>query len=243
MCFHVSQVKKEKELEKRFDAAFEYDGIYEPYYHFNGWENKSLYIITQDDPYIIKPSYWGLMPNNIDISERKNYLGNWNTLNARSERVLESSLFRKPTLENRCLILVSGFFEPHQFQGKKYPYFIRCKNQEAFAMAGIYNHLEDDIYTASILTTTANDYFKRVHNNPNRQGQYRMPIILDKSEEIEWLNPDLKEGDIKEQMMFSFTKEDFEDYPVSKDLFSNKIDSDRADIVEPFYYAEMHTLF
>jgi putative SOS response-associated peptidase YedK len=110
-------------------------------------------------------------------------------------------------------------------------------------MAGIYNHMEDDIYTASILTTTANDYFKKVHNNKNRQGQYRMPLILDKSEEIKWLNPKLEEEGIKEQMMFSFTKEDFEDYPVSKDLFSTTKDSDKAYIIKPYYYPEMNTLF
>jgi len=243
MCFHASQVKTEKQLEDRFEAVFEYPELYEPYYHFNGWENKSLYIITQDDPNLIKPAYWGLMPTNTDISDRKNYLSRWNTLNARSEAVLESNLYRKPTLHNRCLILVSGFFEPHRFQNKKYPYFIRYKNREAFAFAGIYNHMEDDIYTASILTTTANPYFERVHNNKNKHGQYRMPLVLDKNEEYEWLNPDLKEGDIVEQMMFSFTKEEFEDYPVSKDLFSNKIDSDRAGIIEQFYYPEMHTLF
>lgn len=243
MCFHVSQIKKAKELEDCFDAVFEYPELYEPYYHFNGWENKSLHIITQDDPYLIKPAYWGIMPTNVDISERATYLKSWNTLNARSERVMDSKLYREPTLNNRCLILVSGFFEPHTFQGKKYPYFIRYKNQNAFAMAGIYNHMEDDIYTASILTTTANDYFKKVHNNKNRQGQYRMPLILDKREEIKWLNSKLDEEGIKEQMMFSFTKEDFEDYPVSKDLFSNTKDSDKAYIIKPYYYPEMNTLF
>ena len=243
MCFHVSQTKKAVQLEHRFDAEFEYPELYEPYYHFNGWETKSLYIITQDEPYLIKPAYWGLMPNYIDISERKDQLIRWNTLNARSEAVLESNLFREPTLNNRCLVLADGFFEPHRFQRKKYPYYIRYKNKQAFAFAGIYNHMEDDIYTASILTTEANPYFAKIHNNKNKQGQYRMPIVLDTKEEFEWINPDLKEGDITERMMFSFTKEEFEDYPVSKDLFSNKIDSNKPNIVEPFHYAEMNTLF
>lgn len=243
MCFHTSQTKKAIQLESRFDATFVYPELYEPYYHFNGWDTKSLYIITQDDPYLIKVAYWGLMPKNVDISERKNHLMRWNTLNARSEAVLESNLFREPTLNNRCLILVDGFFEPHEFQGKKYPYYIRYKNKEAFAFAGIYNHMEDDIYTASILTTTANPYFESVHNSKNKQGQYRMPIVLDTKKEMDWINPDLKEGGIIEQMMFSFTQQEFEDFPVSRDLFSNKIDSDRPSIIEEFHYPEMNTLF
>ncbi|MCH2197003.1 SOS response-associated peptidase [Kordia sp.] len=242
MCFHSSQTKKAVQLEHRFDATMEYPELYEPYFHFNGWETKSLYIITQDDPYLIKPAYWGLMPSYMDISERSTQLKSWNTLNARSEAIFDSPLFREPALNNRCLILVDGFFEPHEFQGKKYPYYIRYKNKEAFAFAGIYNHMEDDIYTASILTTIANPYFEHIHNKKNKQGQYRMPLILDKKDEMEWINPDLREGDIQE-LTTTFTGEEFEDYAVSNDLFKRSVNSDRPSIIEPFHYPEMNTLF
>jgi len=54
----------------------------------------------------------------------------FNTLNATAERLFESKLFKPAALNNRCLVLSSGFFEWRHYKpagAKKeiaYPYFI-----------------------------------------------------------------------------------------------------------------------
>ena len=59
---------------------------------------------------------------------------------------------------------------------------------------------------------------------------------------MEWINPDLREGDIQE-LTTTFTGEEFEDYAVSNDLFKRSVNSDRPSIIQPFHYPEMNTLF
>jgi hypothetical protein len=59
----------------------------------------------------------------------------FNTLNATSERLLESKLFKQPALKRRCLVLSSGFYEWRHYKPVgatkeiAYPYFILLKEQ------------------------------------------------------------------------------------------------------------------
>jgi putative SOS response-associated peptidase YedK len=242
MCFHASLTKEEKAIEKRFKIAAESLDGYKPYYHFNGFEQKHLYIIKQNEDDVLTPSYWGLMPEDSNIYGRTGFLKKTNTLNARAERLFDSPLFKTPTFENRCLILADGFFEPHSRDNKSFPHYIRYKNKELFAFAGIYTELYDDLYTASIITTLANPFFKEIHNKKNRLGEYRMPLVLDEKDEFEWLNTNLNEAQIRE-LLFTFTSEEFEAYPVSKDVFKKDVVSDRANILQEVNYDELNTLF
>jgi putative SOS response-associated peptidase YedK len=85
-------------------------------------------------------------------------------------------------------VLVNGFFE-WQTQGKaKVPYFIYLKNEESFAIGGIWdvwiNPENGEVKrTFSIVTTTANPLMARIHNHKER-----MPLILEPRKENEWLN-------------------------------------------------------
>jgi putative SOS response-associated peptidase YedK len=244
MCFHISNTKKVTEVEDRFDVRFEMPEIYNPYYHFNGFEKKYLYVILQDDPYYIEPAYWGLIPNEVDISKRSEFLNRTNTLNATSERLFTSSLFSQFIHNQRCLIVADGLYEPHKVGGVKgsFPHYFKYVDGGLFAFAGIYSELDDGLFTASIITTEANPLFKEIHNSPNKLGSYRMPLILDEKDEFEWLNPNLNEAQIKE-ILFTFTSKEFEAYPVHKDVFNSRVKSNRPDIIERVYYDELNTLF
>ena len=74
--------------------------------------------------------------------------------------------------------LADGFFEWQEYEGKNYPYYIRLKNQEPFAMAGLWDTWKDSktaevLQTYSVITVKANPLMEQIHNKKKR-----MPVIL-----------------------------------------------------------------
>ena len=148
----------------------------------------------------------------------------FNTLNATAERLLESKLFKQPTLNRRCLVLSSGFYEWRHYkpEGAKkeiaYPFYISLKDKPFFLMAGIYQPWVDiesgeTMDTFAIITTKANSFMEQIHNKKKR-----MPTILNDVQASEWLSPKLPDSRILElaasqcedQMIVAFTlKKDF----------------------------------
>jgi putative SOS response-associated peptidase YedK len=123
----------------------------------------------------------------------------FNTLNATSERLLESKLFKQPALKRRCLVLSSGFYEWRHYKPVgatkeiAYPYFILLKERPYFLMAGIYQPWVDvesgeTMNTFSIVTTQANPLMEQIHNKKKR-----MPTILNELQAAQWLDPNLSE--------------------------------------------------
>lgn len=242
MCFHTSLTAKKEIIEKRFDANFSQFDVFEPYYHLSGFDEGFVYIIKQDEYNLIEPSYWGLLPPDYNIYQRKGFLKKTNSLNARAEGLFESPLFKKPIIENRCLIIADGFFEPHKRNNESFPHYIRYRDKSLFAFAGIYTELDDEVITASIITTLANPFFKEIHNSPNRLGEHRMPLVLDENQENDWLNPNLNKDDIND-LLFSFTSKEFEAYPVTKDVMNSHKNSNNQNALEPVFYEQLNTLF
>ncbi|PKP24336.1 MAG: hypothetical protein CVU03_12910 [Bacteroidetes bacterium HGW-Bacteroidetes-2] len=75
-------------------------------------------------------------------------------LNAQSENLFTHFLCHRAAFTQKCLIPVTGFFEPHEAAGKKIPHYITCKDNEAFSLAGIYSKV-GPFLTCSILTKAA----------------------------------------------------------------------------------------
>ena len=87
---------------------------------------------------------------------------------------------------DRCLIPADGFYEWMVVPGQKtkQPMYIRLKDGEMFGFAGLYTYGGDEIGpTCVIVTTAANDVLAPIHE--------RMPVILDRSVEMDWLDPTL----------------------------------------------------
>ena len=236
MCYHISNTKTDLELEERFEARFEEPDIYIPHFHLNGFDFKFVYIIPQQEDHLIEPAKWGLIPEYTEDVEdfRKRY----NTLNAKSENLFKSTMWSEPIKHSRCLILADGFFESKHVGKNKYPHYIRLKNKEAFAFAGIYTFHDRGVFSCSIITKPANPFMAEIHNSKKR-----MPLILDKSIEREWLNPSFHRNKIEEIINDGFTKEEFEAYTVSRDVTNSRVKSDREDILKPYHYPELSTLF
>ena len=236
MCYHLSNTKKAPELEDRFEARFEDVFSYESHFHLNGFDKKPVYMIPQDEDHLIEPANWGLLPENLENVD--DFKRKFNTLNAKCESLFTSNLWKEPIKQRRCLILADGFFESKHIGKNKYPHYIRLKNKEAFAFAGIYTYHNNGFFSCSIITKVANPFMTEIHNSKKR-----MPLILDKSIEKDWLNPSCPQSSIEELIHEGFTKEQFEAYTVSKDVTNSRVTSDREDILQPFHYPELNTLF
>lgn len=242
MCYHISLTKKDETIRKRFDISKGPLDRYKPFYHRNGFENEFIYIIKDIEPFNFTPAYWGMLPENYNFDQRSGFLKKHNTLNARAEGLLESPLFNKPLETNRCLIIVDGFFEPHSFKGNNYPNYIRYSDSTIMGIAGIYTKLEDNAFTVSLITTLANDYFKKIHNKKNKHGEYRMPLVLDERDELDWLDPNLPIQQVN-TLLTSFTNKQFEAYAVSKDVMNSHKNSNYPSIINKVEYPEFNTLF
>ena len=242
MCYHISLTKKDETIRKRFDIAQSDLNVYTPFYHRNGFEQEAIYIIKDIEPFNFRPAYWGMLPESYNLNQRRAFLKKSNTLNARAEGLLESPLFNKSIEHNRCLILADGFFEPHGFNGQNYPHYITYKDHSIMGIAGIYTELDEHVFTVSLITTLANDYFKNIHNKKNNLGEYRMPLVLDESDECDWLDTNLQIEQVNE-LLSSFTNKEFESYTVSKDVMNSHVNSNYSNILNKVNYPELHTLF
>jgi putative SOS response-associated peptidase YedK len=132
---------------------------------------------------------WGLVPSwakDVKIGSKM--------FNARSETLEEKPSFRHLLKRKRCLVPASGFYEWKQEDGKV-PYMIQARNQEYFAMAGLYDVWQGGdgsvLSTFTIVTTAAAKVMADLHD--------RMPVILERDMESEWTAPgELDAGLVKE---------------------------------------------
>jgi len=108
-------------------------------------------------------------------------------------------------------------------------------------MGGIYSEWTDKesgeiLNTFSIVTTPANKLMAHIHNTKKR-----MPFILTKEKEKEWLNSSLSQNQITE-MIKPFDDELLKAYTVSRLVSSLKDDSNIPDVQTPFEYKELNLI-
>lgn len=184
MCFHSQQHKSPQEIAKRFN--FDIDNIpQEVTGNFSGFDFPKTPVISDEDTQRVQLFNWGLIPSwSMDDDIRKF------TLNARIETLAQKPSF-KDAIHQRCLILSTGFFEWQWRDSKgkeKRKYLIQPQTEELFAFAGIWSEWTnpengETKKTYSIITTEANELMSEIHNTKKR-----MPVILPKENEYDWLN-------------------------------------------------------
>lgn len=121
---------------------------------------------------------WGLIP-----SWSKDPRIGSRMINARAETVDKKPAFRSAFKRRRCVVLADGFFEWRRTVDGKIPYFISMKNQQPFAMAGLWerwNAGESPIESCTIVTTAANRTLAALHD--------RMPVILPAEQARRWMD-------------------------------------------------------
>ncbi len=134
-------------------------------------------------------------------------------INARSETIGSSRLFRRLIPSQRCLVLADSFFEWGGPKGKRQPYRIRLKADEPFALAGLWDLWRDpgnpavEIKSCTVLTTSANALLEPLHE--------RMPVILSPEQEAAWLDPSIGALEPLVPLFAPYPAERMELYPVS----------------------------
>lgn len=217
-------VKDAAEVRTRFDLINTLDELN---------QLKSRYNIApgQINPVVIQTSegnkmgrfFWGLIP-----SWSKDDSIKFKTINARIEGIENKPVYRKPFRTRRCLVPATFFYEWDKSEKPSRPYLFKLKDNSVFSFAGLYDIWSDkqggkDIYSYTIITTQANKTVSSVHN--------RMPVILKKEDEKEWLNPDISEPEKLLQLLQSYPDNLMEEYPVSPAV--NSPTSDSAEIAKP----------
>jgi len=119
------------------------------------------------------------------------------TINARSETVFTSKLYRDLVIRQRCILPLSGFFEWKTDGERKRPFRIHLCDDLIMSVAGIWETWKPgtshERSSFSILTTAANQFMSKIHE--------RMPVILGRSDEDAWLDPEVHEQE-KLQRLF-----------------------------------------
>ena len=102
--------------------------------------------------------------------------------NAKWETAAQKPSFKEAIRNRRCLIPADGFIEWRTVGKKKVPIWFRLAGGTPFAFAGVWQPgPAGGPDTFAILTTTANDLVRAVHD--------RMPVILTRDRFAGWLAP------------------------------------------------------
>jgi putative SOS response-associated peptidase YedK len=142
-------------------------------------------------------------------------------------------LFGDLVVRQRCIVPVSGFFEWKTGTGKlRQPLAIHLREARIMSVAGIWDSWRpgtlDERRSFSIVTTRANDFMSTIHD--------RMPVILSRSDEDAWLDPEVHEREILEKLLLPCPSSWLTAYEVSNLVNSPKNDS--PDLLKPAQASE-----
>ncbi|WP_017796021.1 SOS response-associated peptidase [Oceanobacillus kimchii] len=177
MCGRYTLLADELAIKEAFGLQQSLD-FYEPSYNIAPGQ-KVLSIIHDGKERRAGYMKWGLVP-----SWAKDPKIGYKMINARSETVHEKPSFKRLLSSKRCLIIADSFYEWKKKLDKKQPMRIQLENKDVFAFAGLWDKWQGDeepLFTCTILTRQANQDMQELH--------HRMPVILPKAREEEWIEP------------------------------------------------------
>ncbi|WP_299088466.1 SOS response-associated peptidase [uncultured Metabacillus sp.] len=219
MCGRFSLATEQEILQEQFEFI-----IHEEIkYRFNIAPSQDILVVGSNGRNRVGVSMrWGLVPPwSKDLK-----IGN-KLINARAETIAQKQSFRQAFKKKRCLILCDGFFEWKKQDNKKQPYRFTMKDRRPFAFAGLWeqSNLGDEkpLYTCTIITTTANELTKDVHD--------RMPVILPPETYERWLNRDFQNLDTLHSFLSPYEANLMDAYPVSNIVNSPR--NDNAKCIQP----------
>jgi len=237
VCYSLSVFSDVRTLVRRFGCKLAQGVELPKRYYVSGFTFPAIPVIASDAPFQIRTFRWGLIPSWIQSAERARRIRS-KTLNARYETLRQRPSFKDAFDSRRCLVLVDGFFETHQVEKTRYPYFIHHKDAEPFALAGVWDRWRNpsngkEEETFSIVTVPANSFLAEIHNTKRR-----MPLILDRAAERKWLERPLGRKEVGE-MMRHFDERVLDAFPVARELLRQGGGSGIADLLKPYEYPEL----
>ena len=166
---------------------------------------------------------WQLVP-----AFAKEFKSQYAMFNSRAETITSKPFWQRLLQNARCIFPANNFFEWAAVEGQKVPHKFYVPEQRLLAFGGLYSvwrHPESGEvrYSASIITVPANPLVAAVHP--------RMPLILPREIEQNWLDPAERSFERLQQWLQSFPGNDMGDVEVSPRL--NNIKNDDSSLIEP----------
>jgi|SRR5690625_689233 len=219
MCGRFTLLADESDIQSNFQLTHRIKG-YKPSYNIA--PGQEVLVIIHDGKQK-RAGYlrWGLVP-----SWAKDEKVGYKMINARSETAHEKPSFKQLMARKRCLIVADSFYEWKQVGDVKQPQRIQVANRSLFAFAGLWDKWQRDhrtLFTCTILTKDANDFIKDIH--------HRMPIILPKAKEDEWITPYVQSPIRLKQFLEEIVDEKLTAYPV--DTYVNKAQNNDEGCIKP----------
>ncbi len=213
MCGRYGLISSATEIKKRFRIESTNIKLQENY---NIAPSLELPVVERHSPNSLHLREWGALLYN-----------KYFTINARTDKLAANNFWKKSLQERRVIIPADYFFEWHRTEKEKQPYLFRLKSKELMGLAGFlvdYKDKEGKVSTGFImLTGEANSIMAPIHD--------RLPVILRKQDEDEWLNPDNVELEHLQKFLKPYPSNEMEKFPVSQVVNSPKNNS--PEIIKP----------
>jgi putative SOS response-associated peptidase YedK len=173
------------------------------------------------------PLRWGLVPAWSEGPDNR-----FSMINARAETVATKPAYRSAFKARRCLIPADGFYEWRALPAGKQPYYVRRRDGEPFAMAGLWERWTSGqnqaIESCTIIVTDANQAIAPIHD--------RMPAILEGDAIEAWLDPANRETEALSALLQPAPARDWTFSPVSKRVNSPR--NEGPELIEPIAIPE-----
>ena len=213
MCGRFTQSQSIPAIAEEFGAK-QVTGDLAPSYNIA--PTQKVAVIITDGVKQIVPVRWGLVP-----SWAKDPSIGSKMINARAETITEKASYKNAFKKRRCLVVADGFYEWQDTAGIRRPMYIRLKSGKPFGFAGLYEVWKspegEEVTTCTIITTEANELMKPIHE--------RMPVIIPKEHQDEWLDPTIQDQVHLLDMLKPNPAGEMEAYPVSKRVNSPRNNS------------------
>lgn len=122
---------------------------------------------------------WGLIPAWVKDPRQFSLV-----INARAETVLDKPAFKNAMKRRRCLLPADGYYEWHQSEGRKRPFYIRPRDSALMAFAGLAETWVgpngEELDTVAIVTTAAHGDLATLHS--------RVPVTIAPEDYARWLD-------------------------------------------------------
>ncbi len=227
MCYKISNTANRQLLEDTFNAFFTFPKLYRKMPVIDGLAESTVPVICLEEKQEISFAIWGLLPDS--------YQDDWqyfqdihNTLNLNKETICEDEKYRSALNNKRCVVLVTGFFTYYLHNGQLFPYYVHLKSKAPFAIAGIYNELDDGFKTCSLVVSKANAFIQKINNSHTF-----MPVVLDYEHYKKWLNPETTENELN-TIIDTEAQLNLIAHPIAKEF--HKLGVDYDSVLEPVIY-------
>ncbi len=219
MCGRFTYAKEFREIRIRYNVERDFP-LFRPRYNIAPGQEVAV-VFNRDGGRSLGMMHWGLIPS----WAKDPSIGN-KMINARAETLSEKPSFKRLIAKRRCLVLSDGFYEWRKEGKRKAPMRIRLKTGEPFGFAGLWDSWRkpdgSDLQTFTIITTEANELLKPIHD--------RMPVILLKEAEQQWLGFDVKDTSELLSLLKPYPSDLMEAYDVS--LLVNSPRNDLPECIE-----------